>query len=228
MVLRIILLGSTFAAVLSYKLNNLQLGGGKEFQSSQVSTHGEKGDKGYIGHHQVEKGAQGHHDKENHKKEYAEEGGTKKGYNNKDGYYSQQHGGEKGQKGYHFEDEGRYAKGHSTQGHHNIHKLDEYKKDTEFFNEDNDEVFEERHAGYEASKELSLGKQNAGNYNKKVFLDGRYGKAGVLVKGSHYFDDNGHNKVHGSDGYYGNLAEYGKKLGQNEFKNYGYTRFTHH
>jgi hypothetical protein len=119
---------------------------------------------------------------------------------------------------------GRYAKGHSTKGHHNIHKLDEYKKNTDFFNEDDDQAFEERHGGYEATKAVARGGHNAGGHFKKAFLEGRYGLAGFADKGTHYFDDKGHKKATGQDGYYGHHAQFAQNGGQDGFKKFGYAK----
>ncbi|XP_971797.2 histidine-rich glycoprotein [Tribolium castaneum] len=195
---------------------------GKEFDASRYSSGGEKASSGYLGQHQTHNGVQGHHDKENHQKHYAENQGHKKGYNHQDGYYADHHQGQKGRNGYHYEDHGKYAKGHSTKGHHNVHKLDEYKKNTDFFDENNDEGFEEKHGGYELSRAVAKGGHNAGGHVNKGHESGKYGVVGFAEKGAHFFNDQGHKKAQGHDGYYGNHAQFAKHGGQDGIKKFGF------
>lgn len=55
------------------------------------------------------------------------------------GYHHEKKKGEKGEKGNKWEEHGSFKKGHSTKGKHEIHKLDEFKKEKKFFDEDGDE-----------------------------------------------------------------------------------------
>lgn len=55
------------------------------------------------------------------------------------GYHHEHKKGEKGEKGNKWEEHGSFKKGHSTKGKHEIHKLDEFKKEKKFFDEDGDE-----------------------------------------------------------------------------------------
>ncbi|KAJ9600406.1 hypothetical protein L9F63_009294, partial [Diploptera punctata] len=103
-------------------------GGGEKHHSDHHSSHGHKGDKGYKGHHGHEKGEKGHHDKAGHSGHYDEHGGHKKSHHDEGGYYGEHHKGEKGEKGHKYGEKGGFNKGHSTKGHHEVHKLDEYKK----------------------------------------------------------------------------------------------------
>jgi hypothetical protein len=60
-------------------------------------------------------------------------------FEKKGGYHSEKKKGEKGEKGNKWEEHGSFKKGHSTKGNHEIHKLDEFKKEKKFFDEDGDE-----------------------------------------------------------------------------------------
>ena len=55
------------------------------------------------------------------------------------GYHKEHKKGAKGEKGNNWEEHGHFKKGHSTKGAHEIHKLDESKKEKKFFDEDGDE-----------------------------------------------------------------------------------------
>lgn len=56
------------------------------------------------------------------------------------GYHNKHEKGAKGHKGNKWEEHGHFKKGHSTKGQHEIHKLDESKKEKKFFDEDGDEA----------------------------------------------------------------------------------------
>lgn len=60
----------------------------------------------------------------------------------KGGYHHEKKKGEKSEKGNKWEEHGSFKKGHSTKGKHEIHKLDEFKKEKKFFDEDGDEGWE--------------------------------------------------------------------------------------
>ncbi|KAJ8949789.1 hypothetical protein NQ318_000487 [Aromia moschata] len=109
----------------------------------------------------------------------------------------------KGDRGFVYEDKGTYAKGHNTNGHHNIHKLNEYKK-----------------------RQTSLMKTMT-KLTKKTMEDSRWIKhlvQGLLEKPhmvvmAFYKVDM---KAGGFDGFYDNGASYSRKGGDKAFKNFGY------
>ncbi|KAF7286547.1 uncharacterized protein LOC143192750 [Rhynchophorus ferrugineus] len=197
-------------------------GAGQSYNEAQHSEHGEAGNKAYDSKHEAERGLQGHHDKERHQKEYAEEGGSKKAHNHDDGYYASGHKGSHGEKGYSFVDSGSYAKGHSTKGHHDVHKLDEYKKKKEFFDEDHDAAHKERHGGYELGKDFKNGEFKYGGHAKKVYFEGEFGATGKAEKGAHDLEDAGHLHAKGRDEYFKDAEEFVKKGNAEFFNNFGY------
>ncbi|XP_018565135.1 uncharacterized protein LOC108906391 [Anoplophora glabripennis] len=201
-------------------------GGGEQFELAKHAVKGEEGDKGYVSQHAEEKGAKGLHDKEDHQKQYAETvlAGQKQAHNHDDGYYAEQHKAEEGEKGYHFEDKGSYAKGHDTKGHHNVHKLNEYKKKTEFYDEDHDEAHKEKHGGFEASKSENSGGFEKGGHGKKVYLEGKFGKEAKYDKGHELHEDKGFSKAEGEDAFYKGEANYAKKNADEAFKKFGYVK----
>ncbi|KAJ8984456.1 hypothetical protein NQ317_012522, partial [Molorchus minor] len=169
-------------------------GGGKEFEAVKHAVVGEKGDRGYDSKHFEEKGEKGVRDIEDHKKSYAESAGDKQAHKHDDGYYNEQHQVQKGERGFKFEDKGTYAKGHDTKGHHNIHKLNEYKKDTDFFDEDHDEAHKENHGGFGAAKAFSSGAASKRTQGQGGSFGTQFAKEGKFDKGHHYLDDTGFKK----------------------------------
>lgn len=203
--------------------NSYSHGGGSSQSDEEYAAKGEKGDEGYAGFHESEKGAKGYHDKEGRKGFYGEVGGNKKSYNDDSGYYQENNKGEKGKKGFNYADSAKWAKGHNTKGSHSIHKLDELKKKTEFFDEDNDQAFKEKHGGYEAKSGYKKGGNNKGGHFKKGFFEAAFGLGGGFEKGSHNFEDQGHNNEKGDSGYYSNEEKYGKEGGSNGYKKWGFS-----
>lgn len=203
-------------------LQEFKQGAGQQFKAAEHASKGERGEKGYLAQHEIAKGAHGHHDKERKKNEFAEEGAKKDGYKHRDGYFAQQDGGAKGSKGYHYEDKGSYAKGHSTHGHHNVHKLDDYKKNVDFYDKDHDEAHQEKHGGYEVEKAAAVSGQKAGTHFDKGYLEGGFGIAGKYDKGEYEFDDQGHLKAQGKAQFYNKGAEFEKKGEAEAFKKFGF------
>lgn len=193
-------------------------GGGKAYNAESYSEGGEKGEKGYEGFQEVESGKKGNHDKERHKGEYAEEGGNKKSHHHDDGYYSQHEKGEEGKEGHHYEEHGSYAKGHSTKGGHVIHKLDQFKKNTEFYDEDHDEAHKEKFGGYKHEFEKSSGAREKGGKHKGDYLEAYFGKDKKFEKGSYFNEDAGHKKAGGKEEQFANEQKHGKKGGNDEYK----------
>lgn len=55
------------------------------------------------------------------------------------GYHHEKKGGKKGEAGKKHEEHGTFKKGKSTKGHHEVSKIDDWKKETKFGDEDGDE-----------------------------------------------------------------------------------------
>lgn len=226
-----------------------------------LATQRKTGDKGYKEGHENDEGKKGHHDKEDSKKSYHEEDGHSKKHNDEGmfvdmqlyiswrweismplgGYHHEHNKGEKGEKGNKWEEHGSFKKGHSTQGKHEVHKLDESKKENKFFDEDGDEGWSSLSAfcwkgiiyalwfnrfdeggGYfnEESGHSSGGKKKSG-HSKSSSHNDHYGKKGSHKKGSHHEDDHGHKNEGGHSGHHGHSEESGKKGGSSSHKKHG-------
>lgn len=205
-----------------FHLGGFAKGGGKSYGEEEHSAKGEKGDEAYSSFHEVDRGAKGHHDKEGHKGHYAEVGGNKNAYFDKGGYHKEQNKAVKGSAGFDYADHATWAKGHHTKGKHNIHKLDELKKKTEFFDEDHDQAYKEKHGGYETKFGFAAGaKKKAGGFNKG-FLQGAFGLGGGFEKSKHSSSDKGHDNEEGKNEYYSKGEKFNKDGGSGLFKKWGW------
>lgn len=207
-----------FGCVTSFSLGGLINGGGsKQFDEESLSK-GEKGDQGYLSFRETEKGAKGHHNKEGRKGFFAEVGGNKKIFRDDNGYNKAHNLAVKGNNGFRYADHASWAKGHNTKGKHSIHKLDELKKKTEYFDEDGDQSFKEKHGGYDEKAQFEKGdKQNQRDFIDELF-DANYGLEEVFARGSDdsrirgYVDENGKNE------YKSNGEKFEKAGGSGIFK----------
>lgn len=199
-------------------------GGGKDHHSDDHSSKGEKGEKGYKGSHGYEKGEKGHHDKEGHKGQYGEEEGYKKKHYDDGGYHHESDKGEKGEKGHKYEEKGSFSKGHSTKGKHEIHKVDEFKKDKKFYDEDHDEGFEEKHGDFHEDHGYKKGGSHKKGHHHSGHHHDEYGKKGSHKKGHHHHDHSGHKGEKGHDDHHSHKSEYGKKGGSDHHKKFGHSK----
>ncbi|XP_066247201.1 uncharacterized protein [Euwallacea similis] len=193
----------------------LQLGG-KSYDSTQKELQGEAVKGGYYSHQSNEKGEKGTSDKERHQKQYAEEGSKKLSHKQDGGYYADKIGVARGEQGYHYADKGSYAKGHDTKGHHNVRKIDEYKKDKEFFDEDRDAGLREKLGEFVVGRAFRNGDVNQRGHAKKSFFEGKYGLKGNAEKGAFEVQEEGKKQDSGG-GQYFDMGEGVAKIGIGEF-----------
>ena len=110
---------------------------------------------------------------------------------NRDRYHSKEVKGKKGEKGFKFNEEGNFRKGHSTKGSHDIHKLDESAKRVDYFDEDYSYEYDEKYGGFhEESGSNEGGSHKKGHFNKS-FAEKAAGKKGHGTKGHHHSDESG-------------------------------------
>lgn len=206
----------------SYSLGGYAKGGGKSYGEEEHAVKGEKGDEAYSSYHEVDKGVKGHHDKEGQKGYYGEVGGHKNAYFDQGGYNKENNKAVKGSAGFNYADHATWAKGHHTKGKHNIHKLDEFKKKTEFFDEDHDSALNEKHGGYEQKSGFAKGSKKKGGHFNKGFLQGAFGLGGSFEKGKHSSSEKGHDNEEGKNEYYSKGEKFNKDGSSGLFKKWGW------
>lgn len=138
-----------------------------------------------------ENGKKSHHEKESHEGEYDEKRSHEKGHHDEGGYFEKKAEGKKGQKGHKFYEEGSFKKGHSIKGKHVVHSLDESKKDKEFFEEDNDEAYDEKHGDFHEDHASKKGGSHKKGHHEKHYAHAIGGKKGIGKKGNLHDEESG-------------------------------------
>lgn len=106
-------------------------------------------------------------------------------------YHSKKEEGKKGEKGFKFYEEGKFRKGHKTKGSHVIHKLDESEKKKDYFDEDYDGAYDEKHGDFhEKHGSKKGGSHKKGHFNKS-FSEKEDGKKGHGQHTKHHADESG-------------------------------------
>ncbi|CAK9804941.1 hypothetical protein ANTPLA_LOCUS4262 [Anthophora plagiata] len=199
-------------------------GGGNDRYASHEDKAGNRVDKGYRDHHDVEEANSGHHNLDENHGYYNEDGGGKKNQHHDDGYYDEHHEGEKGEKGEGFEENSNYKKGYSTHGHHEVKKLDDFKKYKEFHDEDYESDFDEQDGGHHYDRDEEKGGHHKGSHHDYSEHDADYGKKGDYQKGHYDRDHKGQDSVDVHEDYYQNDFRHGKKASHDDGKKWGYSK----
>lgn len=198
-------------------------GGGAQRHSQQFSKHGDKGTKGYESFHEQVRGEKGKLDKSNDSGFHEEESASEKNRHRDDGYYADSEKGFEITKGSKYYEEEKFAKGHSTKGSHDVHKSDEFKKNTEFFDEDEDSGYTEHHGG--SSKEHSRekgGHDKSGGSQATHHSDG-FGNEGQFKSGRHFKSNKGNEGAAGIERYRAFQSGFGEKGDQENNKHWQFS-----
>ncbi|KAL1509731.1 hypothetical protein ABEB36_004424 [Hypothenemus hampei] len=187
-------------------------------QSSQTAQR-EAAKRGYFVNQVKEQGNSGHKDKERHQTAFAEQGENKNTHQHNEGYYGGSNQKSHKEKGYHYVDKGSYAKGHDTKGHHNVRKLEEFKKQKEFFDVDRDRDHKETHGQFNLDGLFKNGVFSQTGQAKKVAFQGLYGNAGVSEKGRKNAEEQGFQKAIGQDQHFQIAEEFDKSIRSAFLKN---------
>lgn len=211
-------------SVRSFSLGGLlgpEIGSGGKFAEEDRISKGEKGDTGRITFHLVDKGAKGFHNKEANKGFYGEIGGNKKSHHDDGGYNNAHDLAIKGQKGFRYADHKSWAKGHNTKGSHHIHKLDEFKKNTEFSDEDKDNSFKEKHGGYDKKASSAAGSKEEEINDVGAIFDSYFGLQDVFGNDGESSRIRGHIADKGADEYHSQGEKFDKGGGSGLLKKWG-------
>lgn len=151
------------------------------------------------------KGVQSKHDIEDLKKFYKLAGAHDRGLNIDDDVFAKVGAVAAGVVGESANESKKYRKGSKTRGFHRVHHKDEYKKDQEFYEDDNrsGEVKKFGGAGIGA-----YGKAGVGRHREHFHHDrekGIFGKQGFLDKGTASKEFKGYSDFTGLDGSFSNV-----------------------
>ncbi|KAL0868311.1 hypothetical protein ABMA27_007837 [Loxostege sticticalis] len=197
-------------------------GAGSDYGEEHHSAHGEKGSKGYDskGHHA--EGESGHYGKE-HSEGFHSEGEGEKGshHDEADAYGKHHESGESYEGGDHGHKK-HFSKGEDVTGYHKVFHKDEFKKDHDFYDVADNSGHFNKH-GYEKEHHGSEeGAHKEGGQHDSGFDKGEFGKEGYHAKGHVDDADANHSAEEGVESHYSNEAEFGKKGGASQEKEYLY------
>lgn len=92
-------------------------------------------------------------------------------------YHEKTKRGKSGKKGFEYNEEGSFRKGHSTKGKHVIHKLNEFENKKKFFDEDYDHEFDEKYDDFYVGNGSKQGRTFKRGHQEDLFQQsGRLGK----------------------------------------------------
>ncbi|KAL1461614.1 hypothetical protein WDU94_013492 [Cyamophila willieti] len=163
-------------------------GQGEKHEKTKKKSKGKNNKESYDNYHEEESAKKGHNKKEKHKKKYHDTKGEKRKHSEEQGHYGKSEEEEEAEKGAKFEEEGSHEKGHSTKGEHNIHKVNEYMKKHEFYDEHHDGGEHEKHGGFQEHHDHSKGKKEKSGKQSGKHTSGEQGKKGMADHGKKYED----------------------------------------
>lgn len=111
-------------------------------------------------------------------------------------------GGSHGQSSYH-------RKGEKTHGFHNVYHKDEYKKETDFYDDDHKKGHFEKYEEFDKGYKSDEGDFKEGGHHSSGHDYQDAGKQGHYDKGHSESQDQGHRAEEGEESYYSNQENYG-------------------
>ncbi|XP_015431014.1 PREDICTED: protein starmaker-like [Dufourea novaeangliae] len=157
----------------------------------------------------ISKGDRGTHDDEHDKGYYSKKGGQEKEHRDEEEEHGFHEEAEEGEKGSNYGHSSYHKKGQKTNGFHNVYHKDEYKKETDFYDDDHKkgyfDKFEEFDKGYKATE----GGFKKGGHHSSGHDQDDSGKKGYYDKGYHRSQDQGHRTEKGEKSYHSDYEDYG-------------------
>ncbi|KOC69589.1 hypothetical protein WH47_05532 [Habropoda laboriosa] len=188
---------------------SFEAGNGEQHAAEKYSEGGENGEKGYETREKYSKGERGSKDDEHQEGYYKNKGGHKKGHVDEaeeHGSHEEEEGGKDGSNYGHLS---HHKKGHKTNGFHNVYHKDEYKKESDFYDDDHKkghfDEYEEFDKGYKSVE----GGFKKGGHHSSDHDDQDSGRKGYYDKGHRDSQDQGHKNEEGENSYYSNHEDYG-------------------
>lgn len=205
------------------KSTEFEEGSGKKFAAEKHASHGKKGEEGYKKAEDFEEAVKGENDSENHKGSYSEAAGKKKVRGETEKHFSGHKDSAEAAKGASYELEGSHEKGHNNAGFHNVYHKDEYKKDSDFYDNDHKGGKFKKHGHYGEKHASAEGAYKKGGSHDSGYAEAEEAREGDFAKGHTSEAKKGHAAKQGYDGFFGNFEEFGKKGGAVEGKKYGFS-----
>ncbi|XP_017875041.1 uncharacterized protein At5g39570-like [Ceratina calcarata] len=203
--------------------SSFENGAGEDYESKGYSEHGEKGDKGYDTKEGFSNSDHGSDDSGHDGGYYKNSGGQKKGHDDEAEKHGSYEEWEDGNGGSSYGHSSYHKKGHKTNGFHNVYHKDEYKKETDIYDDDHKkghfEEYDEFDKGYGTEES---GSKKGGHHSSEHDYQDR-GKKGHYDRGNHDNRDQGHRAEQGEKSYYDNYENYAEEGGSETDKTHKYS-----
>ncbi|CAL7945092.1 unnamed protein product [Xylocopa violacea] len=183
-------------------------GNGEEHKADEYSQHGDKGEKGYKTLKEFSESEHGSDDNKHDEGYYKKEGGHKKGHVDEAEKHGSHEEAEKGKEGGSYGHSSYHKKGHKTNGYHNVYHKDEYKKETDYYDDEHKKGHFVEYEEFDKSYKNDGGDFKKGGHHSSGhdYLDS--GKKGYYDKGHHDALNQGHQAEEGEKSYYTNHEDY--------------------
>ncbi|XP_076178987.1 uncharacterized protein LOC143152573 [Ptiloglossa arizonensis] len=188
--------------------SSFEVGGGENHVSEEHSQHGKKGNKGYKKYKEFSEGEHSGLDNESQRGYHSEESKGDKGHADEAEEYGSREEADSGEVGNDWGHSSYSKKGQKTNGFRNVYSKDEYKKVTDFYDDDHKKGhfvkygdFDEGYKAVEGDFEKA-GHRSSGNEHWDR------GKKGYHDKGHRETQDQGRATVEDEKSYRENRANY--------------------
>lgn len=156
--------------------------------------------------------------------DYKDETAHEGGHEETDQSYDSHDKSEAGEQGSNYGNKSYQKKGHRVTGFHNVYHKDEYKKDTDFYDEDHDGGHYEKYGAYDARHADEEGGYEKGDKHDSAYDYAKSGQQGHFDQGHDVSLRKGHKGVQGEDSYNEQHADFASKGGRHHGSEHGYSQ----
>ncbi|XP_076300118.1 uncharacterized protein LOC143218668 [Lasioglossum baleicum] len=170
----------------------------------------------------LEKGQKGDHQKEKQKSQYIESGGKKKSHSEKDadsGHEETRAGGKAGNS--HQKKKNDYLDS-KVGGYRNVYHKDEFKRDHDFYDNDDEGGHLKKHGRYKENHVAAEGTYKKGASRNAGSDEAETGKKGAAKNSRAEQESKGHVAGRGYDGFFKNFQGFAKQASQAENGKFGF------
>ncbi|KAI4491158.1 hypothetical protein M0802_010379 [Mischocyttarus mexicanus] len=197
---------------------------GSSFEINEHSSNGKKADSSHNSYDLFDDEQKKDYDSVEKTDHYDLKGGQKKEYIDKSGVYDQHDDLKKGEEGVKREHNSYYKKGEKTNGYHKVYHKDEYKKNTEFYDENHKDGQFGKHYSFDQHNN-----ENEGDYKKKSHHDSGLDqwnktKKDDFNKGHDVTRNQEQHSEKNEDSYHNDYSDYSKEGGKVTENKHGYSK----
>ncbi|KAF7395084.1 hypothetical protein HZH66_008258 [Vespula vulgaris] len=197
---------------------------GKQYSDEEHSSYEEKGDNDHNSYDEFDKGQKKVYDSAEKTGDYNLESGHKKEHIDTSNAYGQHDDLEKGEEGAKHEHSSYHKKGGKTNGFHKVYHKDEYKKNTDFYDENHKDGQFSKHFAFDQHHNAKEGDFKKGSHHDSGFDHWDKMKKDDFHKGHDISYNQGHHSKKSEDSYHKDYSDYLKKGGKQAEKKHGHSK----